>query len=79
MDLAAALDEIGYLNKKIDRQSKRISSLQSQLEKFKSKNEEDHDAKNDLEVALQEIGGLSDFIKKQEIELSSQSEKVKNK
>jgi len=85
VDLAVALDEISFLHKLIEKQTKKISSLQSQLEKSESKEEKDildeenDDAKADLEVALLEIRGLSDFIKKQEMESSSQLEEAKNK
>ncbi len=70
MDLAPALDEISFPHRLIEKQTKKISLLQSQLEKSKSKeeketlDEENENVKADLEVALLEIGGLSDFIKK---------------
>jgi len=85
VDLAAALDEISFLHKLIEKQTKKISLLQSQLEKYESKgekeihDEENEDVKADLEVALLEIRGLSDFIKKQDMESSLQLEEVKNK
>ena len=41
--------------------------------------DEERYTKAELEAAIQQIGGLSDVIKKQEIELSSQLEKEKNK